>query len=168
MSERLVKFAGNPLSLAGAEVKVGQRAPGFKLTGNDLGEVTLASTSGKVRVFAAVPSLDTPVCDRETRRFNQDVASLPGAHVYVVSMDLPFAQKRWCGAAGLDKVTTLSDHRSASFGEAWGVLVPSVRLLTRAVFVVDKADQVRLVEYLPDVGQEPNYAATLAAVKTLL
>ena len=168
MSTRTVKFAGNPLPLAGAEVKAGQKAPDFKLTGNDLGEVTLAGTAGTVRVFAAVPSLDTPVCDRETRRFNQEVAGLPGAHVYVVSMDLPFAQKRWCGGAGIDRVTTLSDHRDASFGQAWGVLIPSVRLHTRAVFVVDKADVVRHAEYLPDVGQEPDYAAAVAAVKKLL
>jgi thiol peroxidase len=168
MAERTVSFAGNHLPLAGAAVKVGQRAPDFVLTGNDLAEVTLANTSGTVRVFAAVPSLDTPVCDRETRRFNQDVASLPGAHVYVVSMDLPFAQARWCGAAGIDKVTTLSDHRAASFGEAWGVLIPSVRLLSRAVFVVDQNDIVRHVEYVPKVGDEPSYEAALATVKSRL
>jgi thiol peroxidase len=168
MAERTVDFVGNQLPLAGAAVQVGQKAPDFKLTGNDLGEVTLATTAGAVRVFAAVPSLDTGVCDRETRRFNQEAAGLPGAHVYVVSMDLPFAQKRWCGAAGIDKVTTLSDHRGASFGAAWGVLVPALRLLARAVFVVDQDDVVRHVEYLPSVGQEPDYAATLAAVKRLL
>jgi thioredoxin-dependent peroxiredoxin len=168
MAERTVNFAGNQLPLAGAALKVGQRAPDFTLTGNDLAAVTLAGTSGAVRVFAAVPSLDTSVCDRETRRFNQEVAGLPGAHVYVVSMDLPFAQKRWCGAAGIDKVTTLSDHRSASFGDAWGVLVPAVRLLSRAVFVVDQDDVVRHVEYLPSVGDEPDYAAAVAAVRKLL
>ncbi len=168
MAERTVELAGNQLPLAGAEVKVGQRAPDFKLTGNDLAEVTLAKTAGAVRVFAAVPSLDTSVCDRETRRFNQEAASLPGAHVYVVSMDLPFAQKRWCGAAGIDKVTTLSDHRDASFGQAFGVLIPAVRLLSRAVFVVDKDDVVRYVEYVPKVGNEPDYAAAIAAVKRLI
>ena len=168
MTERTVNLAGNQLPLAGTDVKVGQRAPDFKVTGNDLAEVTLAETGGAVRVFAAVPSLDTPVCDRETRRFNQEVANLPGVHVYVVSMDLPFAQERWCGAAGIDKVTTLSDHRAASFGEAWGVLIPAVRLLSRAVFVVDRSDIVRYVEYLPNVGDEPHYAAALAAVKARL
>jgi thioredoxin-dependent peroxiredoxin len=168
MADRTVNLAGNQLPLAGTQVKVGQRAPDFTLTGNDLGEVTLAKTSGAVRVFAAVPSLDTPVCDRETRRFNQDVAGLPGAHVYVVSMDLPFAQKRWCGAAGIDQVTTLSDHRHASFGEAWGVLIPAVRLLARAVFVVDRSDIIRYAEYVPNVGEEPDYGAALAAVKSRL
>src|SRR5512137_1108406 len=147
MVERTVELAGKQLPLAGAAVKVGTRAPDFRLTGNDLAEVTLAKTGGAVRVFAAVPSLDTPVCDRETRRFNQEVASLPGVHVYVVSMDLPFAQTRWCGAAGIDKVTTLSDHRDASFGQAWGVLIPAVRLHGRAVFVVDKTDVVRHAQY---------------------
>ena len=168
MAERTVNLAGNDLPLAGAALKVGQRAPDFTLTGNDLGEVTLSKTTGAVRVFAAVPSLDTPVCDRETRRFNQDVASLPGAHVYVVSMDLPFAQKRWCGAAGIDKVTPLSDHRAASFGEAWGVLIPAVRLLSRAVFVVDRSDILRYVEYVPKVGDEPSYEAALATVRSRL
>jgi thiol peroxidase len=146
---------------------VGHKAPDFRLVGNDLREVALADTSGKVRVIAAVPSLDTPVCDRETRRFNQEAARLPGVEIYVVSMDLPFAQQRWCGAAGIDRVHTLSDHRGASM-ERWGVLIPAVRLLARATFVLDKDDVIRWAEYLPDVGQEPSYDAALAAVEQLV
>ena len=165
----LIKVGGKDATVIGNDVKVGEVAPDFTLHTNDWAPMRgLADTAGKVRILAAVPSLDTSVCDRETRRFNQEVAGLPGAHVYVVSMDLPFAQKRWCGAAGIDRVTTLSDHRDASFGKAWGVLIPSVRLHTRAVFVVDRADVVRHAEYLPDVGQEPDYAAAVAAVKKLL
>jgi thiol peroxidase len=165
MRKAAVKWGGNDTDLAGPEVKVGQKAPDFSTVGNDMKPETLKDTSGKVRIFSALPSLDTPVCDVETRRFNQEAASLPGVEIWTVSMDLPFAQKRWCGAAGIDKVKTISDHRSASFGQSWGVLEPGRRLLARAVFVVDKSDVVRHVEYVASVGSEPNYGAALEAAR---
>ena len=162
-----IKWGGNAVELEGAEVKVGQKAPDFTALGNDMKPVTLKDTAGKNRVFVAVPSLDTPVCDRETRRFNEDATKLGGADVWVLSMDLPFAQKRWCGAAGIERVKTLSDHRAASFATAFGVLEPGRRLMARAVFVVDKNDVVKHVEYVASVGDEPNYDAVLNAVKAL-
>jgi thiol peroxidase len=167
MAERTVKFGGHPIPVAGVELKVGDQAPDFSLVGNDLKPVTLKDTGAKVRIVAALPSLDTGVCDREARRFNVEATKLPGVEVYVVSMDLPFAQARWCGAAGVERVHTVSDHRAASM-ERWGVLIPAVRLLTRATFVLDQNNVVRHAEYLPDVGQEPSYDAALAAAKALL
>jgi thiol peroxidase len=170
MKERhgAVTFHGAPLTLVGPEIKPGETAPDFVVLGNDLGEVTLASTVGKVRVIASVPSLDTSVCDTETRRFNQEAAGL-GEDVVVltVSMDLPFAQKRWCGAAGIENVRTLSDHRDGSFGRAYGVLIKELRLLARAVFVVDRAGVVCYVQVVTEMTEEPDYAAVLAAVKGL-
>jgi thiol peroxidase len=160
-----IKWGGGETDLVGHEVAVGEKAPDFTVIGNDMKPVTLKDTSGKVRIFSALPSLDTPVCDVETRRFNSEAAGIPGVEIWTVSMDLPFAQKRWCGAAGVDKVKTVSDHRSASFGEAWGVLEPNKRLLARAVFVVDKDDVVRHVEYVKEVREEPNYAAVLDAAR---
>lgn len=164
----VVTFQGNPLTLVGAEVKVGDKAPGFTVLDNGLGEVTLQDFAGKPLVIAAVPSLDTPVCDMETRRFNTEAAALgDGVTILTVSMDLPFAQKRWCGAAGVEAVKTVSDHRGASFGEAYGVLIKELRLLARSVFVVDKDGVVRYVEYCKDITDEPNYTAALEAVKAL-
>ena len=163
-----VQWGGNPIELVGAEVKVGQKAPDFTLTGQDMKPVTLKDTSGKVRIFSALPSLDTPVCDRETRRFNEEAAKLPGVDIWTVSMDLPFAQKRWCGAAGITAVKTASDYKTASFGQNWGVLEPQRHLHARAVFVVDKDDTVKHVEYVSSIGNEPNYEAVLAAAKHLL
>jgi thiol peroxidase len=163
-----VQWGGNPVALAGDEVKVGQKAPDFNVTGNDMKPVTLKDTHGKVRIFCSVPSLDTGVCDTETRRFNTEAGKLPGVEVWTVSMDLPFAQKRWCGAAGVSAVKTVSDHKTASFGENWGVLEPSRRLLCRAVFVVDADDAVKYVEYVQNVGTEPNYDAAIAATKAIL
>jgi len=160
-----IKWGGNDTDLAGPEIAVGQKAPDFTVVGNDMKPVTLKDTAGKVRIFSSVPSLDTAVCDTETRRFNQEAATIPGVDIWTVSMDLPFAQKRWCGAAGIDKVKTVSDHRSASFGEAFGVLEPNKRLLARAVFVVDGNDVVRHVEYVKEVREEPNYAAALEAAR---
>jgi len=167
MAERTVKFGGRQLAVRGPKLEVGQKAPEFKLVGDDLKEVSLKDTTGKVRILATVPSLDTGLCDRETRRFNEEATRLPGVEVLVASMDLPFAQKRWCGAAGIERVRTLSDHRAATL-EAWGVLLPDVRLLARVVFVLDPGDVVRYVEYLPDAGQEPDYGAALAAARKLL
>ncbi len=154
---------GNPLTLIGPELKAGDKAPEFTLLNNDLKPVTLAETAGKVRILSTVPSLDTPVCDTETRRFNQEAAKLLNVAILTVSMDLPFAQKRWCGAAGVDKVQTLSDHRDASFAQAYGTLIKELRLTSRAVFVVDKSGTLRHVEYVKEVASEPNYEAALAA-----
>ena len=160
-----IQWGGNPTDLSGPEIKVGDKAPDFTVLGVDMKPVTLKDTAGKVRIFSAVPSLDTPVCDTETRRFNSEAAKIPNLEIWTISMDLPFAQKRWCGAAGIDKVKTASDHRGASFGEAWGVLDAGKRLLARAVFVVDKDDVVRHVEYVSEVRNEPNYEAALAAAR---
>jgi thiol peroxidase len=168
MTERTVKFGGRQVPVRGPELKVGEHAPDFRLVGNDLGEVSLKDTGGKVRLLATVPSLDTGLCDRETRRFNEEATRLPGVEVLVASMDLPFAQKRWCGAAGIERVTTLSDHREASFGMAYGVLIKELRLLARAVFVVDKDGVVRYVQIVPELSREPDYEAALAAAKAAL
>jgi len=171
MSERkgIVTIFGNPLTLVGPELAVGAKAPDFSVLDNDLKPKTLADFAGKVLVVAAVPSLDTPVCDMETRRFNTEASKL-GADVRVltISMDLPFAQKRWCAAAGIDQVVTLSDHREASFGQAWGVLVKELRLLARSVFVVDASGVVRYAQLVPEMTHEPDYDAALAVVKTLV
>ncbi|MBC18113.1 MAG: lipid hydroperoxide peroxidase [Desulfovibrio sp.] len=171
MTERngAITFKGNPLTLIGEEVKVGDTAPNFSLITNELGPATLADYEGKVLVIASVPSLDTPVCDMETRRFNSEAAALgDDVKILAVSMDLPFAQARWCGAAGADAVQTLSDHKDASFGEGWGALIKELRLLTRAVFVVGKDGKVTYVEYLKEITEEPNYDAALEAVKKLI
>jgi thiol peroxidase len=167
MSERagLVTFKGNPLTLLGCEVKVGDKAPDFKVVDNGLQTVSLADTAGATRIFVAVPSLDTPVCDLETRRFNEEAAKLGDVKVYVVSQDLPFAQKRWCGAAGVENVQTLSDYQDRSFGENYGVLIKELKLLARSVFVVDKSDAVTYVEIVPEVTNEPNYDAALKAAQ---
>ncbi|MSP61749.1 MAG: thiol peroxidase [Myxococcales bacterium] len=167
MRKAVTKWGGNDTDLAGPEIKVGQQAPEFTVTGNDGKPVTLKDTSGKVRIFASMPSLDTPVCDIETKRFNTEAATIPGVEIWTISMDLPMAQKRWCGAAGVDKVRTVSDHKAGSFGEAFGVLEPNRRLLARAVFVVDKGDVVRHVEYVASVGDQPNYGAALEIARSL-
>lgn len=170
MAERtgLVTMGGNPVTLVGDEVKVGEDAPDFVVVDNDLKPVNFSSYRGKVSVIASVPSLDTAVCSTETHRFNSEAAAL-GEDVVIltVSMDLPFAQKRWCGAEGVDRVVTLSDHRDASFGLAYGVLIKEVRLLARAVFVVGRDGVVRYVELVPELGREPDYEAALAAVREL-
>src|SRR5688500_13022753 len=162
-----VTLRGNPMTLAGAELKAGDKAPNFALTGNDMKPVTLADTTGKVRIIATVPSLDTPVCDTETRRFNEEAAKLPGVEILVVSVDLPMAQKRWCGAAGVDKLRTLSDYRDRNFGDAFGVLIQEILLEARAVFVLDKDDTIRYVEYVKEVGDQPNFEAALEAARKL-
>lgn len=157
---------GNAFTLVGDEIKVGDKAPDFSVLGGDLSAVTLDSYAGKVKVICAVPSLDTPTCDTEIRRFNQEAGGLgDNVEVLTVSTDLPFAQGRWCGAAGVDKVTPLSDHRDTSFGEAYGALIKELRLLTRAVFVVDSENTVRHVEYVTEISGEPDYDAALNAAK---
>jgi len=163
-----VTFKGNPITLLGNEVKVGQAAPDFKVQKIDLTEYTLSASAGKTRIVASVPSLDTPVCDLETKRFNEEAAKLPNVEIVCVSMDLPFAQKRWCGASSVDKVITASDHREASFARNYGVLIsggPLDRLTARAVFVIGPDDKVRHVEYVKDITEHPNYEAILAAAK---
>ena len=171
MEERkgIITMKGEPLTLMGNEVRVGEPAPDFEVLANDLLPVNLSSFRGKVCIISSVPSLDTQVCDTMTRRFNQEAASL-GEDVVVltVSMDLPFAQKRWCGAAGVKNVQTLSDHRDASFGEAFGVLIKELRLLARAVFVVDKNGVIRYIQIVDELTTEPDYQAALSAVNELL
>lgn len=159
----VITFKGNPMTLLGTEVKVGDKAPAFTVLANDLSPVTLDSSKGKTRLIVTVPSVDTPVCDTEVRRFNTEAAKLPNTEVLVVSMDLPFAQKRWCGAAGIENVKTVSDHRDANFSQAFGVLIKELKLTTRAVFVVDATDTVVYKEIVSEVTQEPNYEAALQA-----
>lgn len=169
MTERpgSVTLKGKPFTLVGPELKVGDKAPDFVAVGRDLKPVTLADTKGKIRVFSVVPSLDTPVCDAQTRRFNQEAANLPGVGIYTISMDLPFAQSRWCAAAGADKVIMLSDHKDASFGASYGTLIKELRLDSRAIFVVDDNDIVRYIEYVREVATHPSYDAALEATRKL-
>ncbi|MBX6377946.1 MAG: thiol peroxidase [Clostridia bacterium] len=162
-------FGGGLVTLIGPALKPGDIAPDFRAVATDLSEKRLGDFAGKVRLIASVPSLDTPVCDQETRRFNQEATGLgEDVVVLVVSMDLPFAQKRWCGAAGVDRVVTLSDHRDASFGEAYGVLIKGHRLLSRAVFVVGRDGRLTYVEYVPSAPEHPRYEEVLAAVRSAL
>ncbi|MEO7649047.1 MAG: thiol peroxidase [Bryobacteraceae bacterium] len=156
---------GNPLTLIGPELQVGDAAPDFNVVDSSLGAVNLEKTGGNVRIISVVPSLDTPVCDMQTKRFNQEAAQLPGVDILTVSMDLPFAQKRWCGAFGIDKVKMLSDHREGSFGEAYGTLIKDLRIESRAIFVLDKDNTIRHVEYVKEVADHPNYDSALAAAK---
>ena len=163
-----VTFKNGPVTLIGNEVKVGDAAPDFTVLANDLSPVTLKDSEGKIRLFSVVPSLDTGVCDAQTRKFNEAAAELgDNVVIYTVSMDLPFAQKRWCGAAGIENVVTVSDHRAGSFGEAYGVLIEELRLLARAIFVVDANDKVTYVEYVSEATNHPNYEAAIEAVKAL-
>lgn len=159
-----ITFNGNPLTLKGKEIKVGDLAPDFLLTDNDLNDVSLKDTSGK-RVFVVVPSLDTPICDMSAKRFNEEATKLNNVSIYVVSMDLPFAQSRWCGATGSDKITTLSDYKHRSFGENYGVYINELGLLTRSIFIVDENNKVIYVEYCSEVKNEPNFQAALDALK---
>ncbi len=171
MKERVgvITRRGNPLTLMGDELRVGDAAPEFVVLDNDLSPVTLSSFRGKVCIISSVPSLDTPVCDTETRRFNEEAGKLGDEVVILtVSMDLPFAQKRWCGLAGVDKVTTLSDHRDAAFGKAYGVLIKELRLLARAVFVVDREGRIQYIQLVKELTEEPNYEAVLDAVKKVV
>ncbi|MCM3179589.1 thiol peroxidase [Cytobacillus horneckiae] len=161
-----VTFKGNPVTLLGQEVKVGDSAPNFTVLANDMSEVNLSSSKGKVRLISVIPSIDTGVCDAQTRKFNEEAAKLDNVEVLTVSVDLPFAQKRWCAAAGIENVQTVSDHRDLSFGEAYGVIMQELRLLARSVFVVDSNDKVTYVEYVSEGTDHPNYEAAIAAVKT--
>lgn len=164
----VVTMRGNPLTLIGPELKPGDKAPDFQCVAQDLTPVSLASSAGKARLLIAVPSLDTPVCSTETIRFNREVGGMGGsAQVYVISMDLPFAQKRFCGAENIGNIQSLSDHREASFGRAYGVLIKELRLLARALFLVDPRDTIRYVQIVPEVAQEPNYDEALNALRAV-
>ncbi|HXA04043.1 MAG TPA: thiol peroxidase [Bryobacteraceae bacterium] len=156
---------GNPLTLIGPELKAGDKAPDFNLVDNGLKNVTLADTGNNVRILSVVPSLDTPVCDAQTKRFNEEAAKLPGVDILSVSMDLPFAQKRWCGAFGVDNVKMLSDHRDGSFGSHYGTLIKELRIESRAIFVLDRSNTVRHAEYVKEVAEHPNYDAALSAAR---
>lgn len=160
-----ITFKGKPVTLIGPEIKPGDKAPDFTVLANDLTPVTLADTKGQVRLISVVPSLDTGVCDAQTRRFNEEAANLPHVKILTISVDLPFAQKRWCGAAGIENVQTLSDHRDLSFGKAYGVAIKELRLLARAVFVIDSNDTVTYAEYVPESTNHPNYQAAIEAAR---
>ncbi len=165
----LITMKGNPLTLLGPELKIGDPAPDFVAVANDLADFRFSSLGGQVCIISAVPSLDTPVCDFETRRFNEEAAGLgPAVNILTISMDLPFAQKRWCGAAGVANLKTYSDHREAAFGLAYGVLIKELRLLARAVFVVDQAGKLQHAQLVPELTNEPDYEAVLQAVHGLL
>ena len=157
---------GKPLTLIGPELKVGDAAPDFTAVDVNLKDVSLADTGHNVRIFSVVPSLDTPVCDAQTKRFSEALAKLPGVDIITVSMDLPFAQKRWCGAFGVDKVIMLSDHRGGSFGEQYGTLIKELRIESRAIFVVDPQNKIRHIEYVKEVADHPDYEAALAAARS--
>ena len=170
MTERegAITFKGNPMTLVGEEIKVGQKLPDFELRANDYSVKTLADYDGKVKIISIVPSIDTPVCDAQTRHFNTDAASLgDNVAILTVSIDLPPAQKRWCGAAGIDAVECLSDYYDHSFGETYGVRVKELGLLARQVIVADKNNVVQYVEVVPEIAQEPNYVEALDAAKAL-
>jgi thiol peroxidase len=157
---------GNPLTLIGPELKAGDKAPDFDVVDDRLQTVRLPDTGKNVRIFSVVPSLDTPVCDAQTKRFNEEAAKLSNVDIYTVSMDLPFAQKRWCGTFGVDNIKMLSDHRNGSFGEHYGTLIKELRIESRAIFVVDSDNKLRHVEYVKEVADYPNYEAALNAARS--
>jgi thiol peroxidase len=169
MSDRTVALHGNPIALEGTELKVGDVAPNATLR-KDLGaDIELSAFSGEARIYSVVPSLDTPVCALQTKRFNEEATSLPGVKFITISADLPVAQARFCGAESIDpaKVTFLSDHKDVDFGKKYGTLLPGLRILCRAVFVVDKNDTIQYAEYVPEISAHPDYDAVLAAAKSL-
>ena len=153
------------MTLLGPELKAGDKAPDIHAVDDSLKPVDLAATGNGVRIFSVVPSLDTPVCDAQTKRFNDEAGKLPSLTIYTFSMDLPFAQKRWCGAFGVDHVKMVSDHREGSFGQAYGTLIKDLRIHSRAIFVVDKDNIVRHAEYVKEVSEYPNFDSALAAAK---
>ena len=167
MEERkgVVTFKSNPVTLVGPEIKVGDKAPGFRLLTTEMTEVGLAESKGRVRLLSVVTSLDTPVCDLQTQRFEEEASKLGDVVIYTISMDLPFAQARYCGAHNITNLQTLSDHREASFGVAYGVLIRELRLLSRAVFIVDRNDIVRYVEYVKEITQPPEYDSALETLR---
>ena len=163
-----VTMKGNPVTLLGNEVRVGQDAPNATLVANDLSTFTLSSLKGKKVILSVVPSLDTGICDLQTKRFNQEAGKMgDSVKIITISMDLPFAQKRWCGATASDKIQTLSDHRDAAFGEAYGLLIKGLRLLTRAILIVDEKGTLRYKQIVPEITTEPNYEDALNALKKI-
>lgn len=169
MTERAaaITLKSNPMTLVGDALKVGDKAPDFVLKAVDMSDKSLKDFAGKVKIISVVPSLDTPVCDTQTRKFNEDAGSIDGIVVLTVSVDLPMAQKRWCGAAGVDHVVCLSDYKDHSFGKAYGVRIKEIGLLARQVMVVDQNDTIQYIELVPEVATEPNYDAALDAAKKL-
>jgi thiol peroxidase len=157
---------GNPLTLVGPELKAGEKAPDFEVVDGSLQTITLEKTGKNVRIFSVVPSLDTPVCDAQTKRFEDEAAKLQGVDIYTISMDLPFAQKRWCSSFGVDRVKMLSDHKSGSFGEHYGTLIKEHRIESRAIFVLDKNNKILHAQYVKEVADYPNYEAALSAAKS--
>ncbi|GLY10273.1 thiol peroxidase [Bacillus badius] len=160
-----VTFKGNPVTLLGNEVKAGDQAPDFKVLATDLSEVTLADSKGKVRLISVIPSIDTGVCEQQTRKFNEEASKLDNVEIITISADLPFAQKRWCAGEGLENVNIYSDHREMSFGEAYGVHMKELRLLARSVFVVDSEGKVTYVEYVSEGTNHPDYEKAIEAAK---
>lgn len=164
----IVTMDGNPMTLLGPEIKVGMKAPDFKVIDNNMEEFSLKSGSGKVRIFSVVPSIDTGVCSFQTRRFNEEAAEFPEVEIWTISVDLPFAQGRFCDAEGIDKVKLFSDHRTLSFGENYGFAMEEVRLLSRGIVILDKDDVVKYVEYVKEVTEHPDYEKALEEVKKLV
>jgi thiol peroxidase len=165
----IVTIHGNPLTLTGTERTAGEKAPDFTVLDGELKEVGLKDFAGKVKVISVTPSLDTPVCDLQARRFNTEAAQLPAdVAVINISMDLPFAISRFCTSAGIDKVKALSDHRDASFGDAYGVLIKELRLLARSIFIIDKNDLIRYIEIVPEVKSHPDYEKAIGELKKII
>ena len=162
-----VTIKGKALTLIGPILKAGDAAPEFECVDMTLTVVSLAGTGDSVRIFSVIPSLDTPVCDMQTKRFDEEAAKMPDVEIYTVSMDLPFAQKRWCDAFGVDNVKMLSDHKDGSFGRAYGTLIKELRILTRAIFVVDSDNVIRRAEYVPELADHPDYEAALSLASEL-
>ncbi|MEK4028470.1 MULTISPECIES: thiol peroxidase [Bacillaceae] len=161
-----ITFKGNPVTLLGNEVKVGDQAPAFTVLATDLSEVTLADSNGKVRLISVIPSIDTGVCEQQTRKFNEEASKISNAEVITISADLPFAQKRWCAGEGLENVKIYSDHRNMSFGDAYGVHMKELRLLARSVFVLDSEGKVTYVEYVSEGTNHPDYEKAIEAAKS--
>ena len=170
MEERkgVVTRRGKPVTLLGPEIKVGRKAPDFALLDKDWNPVLLSQSRGKVRLLSVVPSLDTPVCDLQTQRFEQEAGNFKDVVIYTISMDLPFAQARYCGAHNITSLKTLSDHMDASFGLAYGVLIKEMRLLSRSIFIIDSEDTVRYVEYVKELSSHPDYDKAIEALKKVV
>ena len=164
-STRETTLKGSRFALAGPELKPGDPAPDFEVVDGTLQKVNLAKTGDGVRIFSVVPSLDTPVCDAQTKRFEDEAAKLSDVRIFTISMDLPFAQKRWCGNFGINRVTMLSDHRTGSFGTNYGTLIPHLRIESRAIFVLDRDSRLRHVEYVKEVGDHPAYESALSSAQ---
>jgi len=164
----MITFQGGPLTLTGSEVRLGDKAPDFKVLDGGLKETGLKDFAGKIKIISVTPSLDTPVCDIQARRFNAEATNLPADVIVLnISMDLPFAISRFCTSAGIDKVKAYSDHRDASFGNGYGVLIKELRLLARSIFIIDKNDVIRYIEIVPEVTKEPDYERALKELKKI-